>query len=240
MTMMPLIAVDWAQIVIFAIIVLFSIAGKFIQDVQQRQRQRPDRPQVPPGHDDVFGNVPDAVDDPPNPNEDRLEKEIEAFLRKATGQAPPPDPPPTPKPTPPEPPRKPRTLAPPPAKLASAFPKRESVEEHVERHMIRGGVGERDSRLAETIERADERIESHLHTVFDHRLGKLGTDTSDTAIREGTDAAAWTGRRSTDNPLARKLFDMMSSPSDVGVAIVLSEIVRRPEERWQDDPRPEQ
>ena len=86
--------------------------------------------------------------------------------------------------------------------------------------------------LGERLDQADERLESRLHDVFDHGLGQLSSGTAaQPQIAAGTDAAVWEQRRE-ESPLFGQLMQMLSSPQQVQTAIVLSEILRRPEERW--------
>jgi hypothetical protein len=93
-----------------------------------------------------------------------------------------------------------------------------------------------------SLELADEKVEGHLHKVFDHRLGSLA-DTSQAGssqtgrIAEGTDAEVWrtpdsSGRQADSaTPGALEIAAMLRNPSNLRDAIVLAEIFRRPEDR---------
>lgn len=85
------------------------------------------------------------------------------------------------------------------------------------------------SNLGAELSQADERLESHLQQTFDHRLGQLSGTTS--SVAEGTDAAYWSGSTSA-SPVANRIREMLASPQDLPAAVMLSEILRRPEERW--------
>lgn len=76
---------------------------------------------------------------------------------------------------------------------------------------------------------ADERLESHLHHTFDHRLGQFTGTTS--TIAEGTDAAYWSGSNS-GSATASRIRELLSSPQDLPAVVLLGEVLRRPEERW--------
>lgn len=79
---------------------------------------------------------------------------------------------------------------------------------------------------------ADERMESHLQQTFDHRLGQLGGPT--TPIAQGTDAEHW--RESSNQPqTALRVRELLASPQDLSAAFILSEILRRPEDRWSQE-----
>jgi hypothetical protein len=172
-----------------------------------------------------------------------LEKEIEAFLGRSTGQTPPAPAarqersPARTEQKPPATRRRPSTPTPDrprPVEPDRSFSAQESVAEHVQRHIQRGGVAQRDAHLGETLEQSDERLETHLQDVFQHRLGNLQREAapSPSAIAQGTDAGVWVGGRPA-HPLADELYEMLSTPQKVRTAILLSEILRRPDERWE-------
>ena len=257
-------AVDWVELIIFLFIIGSSLIGKLMQANHQRgaKRQIPVPPVAKPGQANPRGNANPPgqpvrpgqqrhmAGQPPAPPgagqaENRLESEIEAFLRKAAANkkggvkqnAPAASPPPmhpgqTPRKQQRQETRRKGPLRPEPQEQ-QPFRKSESVGQHVQRHIRSGGIGEREPHLAENLENADERIEEHLHEVFDHKLGNL-TSTTET-ISQGTDARVWEDNQQETSDMANRLFDMLSSPQQVGAAIVLSEIIRRPEERWSED-----
>lgn len=238
-------AVDWFELIIFLFIVGSSLIGKLMQANHQREARKRQRP-IPPGQPQPMNqrgqlNQPRPGNQPPQqaPPQDRLEQEIEAFLRKSTpGEKTPPATPGQPRANPMRQAVKKKQR---PAKRAALRPQpeqkairpSESVDQHVQRHIGSGGVAERDAHLGDQLELADERVEAHLHEVFDHRLGSLGS-TTDQSISEGTDADIWDPKRA-GLPVSAQLFDMLSSPQHVGTAIVLSEIIRRPSMDWDDD-----
>jgi hypothetical protein len=253
--MRPLLAADWLQIAIFLFIIFSSLIGQAYKAVQQQKKapKRAPRPPVPPVPPAEGGEVVAKAERP----QTAIEKEIEAFLRRTLGQ-PEKAQPPSAQPTKPKPRQRAATASGKPAttrpavgkQLPSSQPRRpvparpsadepqpfatsESVAEHVERHIQRGGVAERDTHLGEQLGRTDERLESHLQDVFQHRLGSLarGEGRAGAGIEQGTDAGVWVGRRD-DHPLAAELHQMLTTPQKLQVAVILSEVLRRPEERW--------
>jgi len=233
----PLLA-DWIEVAIFAFIIISSLLGQLYKAAQENRKRAQKKAGQPPPM--AGGGAPGQ----PVANAGRpksLEKEIESFLRKQLGGPEPAEPKPPPRPpigtarkpsrqTPPQPRPVARTSQ---RSTRTAFPERESVSSHVERHILSDGIGQRDSHLGEKLSHADERMESHLQEVFQHRLGTLDTEggSSSSSIRQGTDAAVWSGGQ-VSTPLSVELFKMLSSPPQVQAAIVLSEILRRPEDRW--------
>lgn len=196
------------QIAVFLIIIISSLAGQFFKGNAQRKKVA-----RPPGE-------PAADADRP-----RLESEIEAMLRRAVGAEPAEKSLPelgTERKTT-------RTLNMPQpvvaAEVVEVVPeKRESVSEYVSRHMETEGFKRRPTHLAADISRADERLESRLHKTFDHKLGQLNTsftpiETVTTQPPSGVEAS----------PLASRVVEMLRSPDDLPAAILLNEILRRPE-----------
>jgi len=83
-------------------------------------------------------------------------------------------------------------------------------------------IAEHTRHLGEEVDQADDKLESHLHQVFDHQLGKLKKTASTTA------AAPY------DSPASdmSELLQMLRSPKSVRDAIVMAEVLRRPDDRW--------
>ncbi len=89
-----------------------------------------------------------------------------------------------------------------------------------------GTVFSHDQQFGQAIDQVDDRMDRHLHEVFEHRLGELGTTTSRAAdIELGQES-------SHESPPAMDLASSLRSPGAVRKAIVLSEILNRPVERW--------
>jgi hypothetical protein len=79
--------------------------------------------------------------------------------------------------------------------------------------------------LGDQIELADDKLEARLHQTFDHQLGRLRATASETA-------ATPHARPMTDVTPA-EILGMLSNAESIRDAIVMSEILRRPEERWE-------
>jgi hypothetical protein len=114
---------------------------------------------------------------------------------------------------------------------------RESVAEHVQRHIESGGID--STRLQSKVEQADERMTSHLHEAFDHRLGQLegqGSKLIGTTVASTKSAALpqQTPPAGDSSDLAARVAQMMRTPADLSAAIVLNEILKRPEDRWNE------
>lgn len=106
----------------------------------------------------------------------------------------------------------------------------ETVAEHVSGHIQTAGFEERLSHLGEDVDHSDDRMEAHLHDVFEHDLGQLGAKTSiaeESTLDDDSPPPKGPARLSTADVLA-----MLSQPDSIRQAIILTEILNRPEDRW--------
>ncbi|MCU0879578.1 MAG: hypothetical protein MUF06_17505 [Pirellulaceae bacterium] len=187
--------------------------------------------------------------------------EVEEFLRRAAarraaaqgqqGRRPPPQqPPPQPAWAPPAPPQpfQQRPPQPPPrrpgslaevvmlepvelvdAEIVEAQPAgRGAVDRSVNQH-FRGtqAIGQHAQQLGADVDLADDKLEAHLHQVFDHKVGDLKRSTMEAAAESPSQAA-----RDAPLPGAASIAAMLINPQSLRNAILMSEILRRPEENW--------
>ena len=104
----------------------------------------------------------------------------------------------------------------------------DSVTASVEKHLSRRGFSERAEHLADDIVRADEQMEQHLQKAFGHRVGTLSSDAASGAPVTDVETAV-----KTDAPsAAASLAAALASPQGARQALVLGEILARPEHRW--------
>ena len=102
-----------------------------------------------------------------------------------------------------------------------------SIAEPLERQVGSMDFDQRASRLGAAVDASDDRMEAHLHDVFEHKLGELGATTcraSDSSLDDDSKPDKTTGG-----------FDVkrwLRSPNHLRDAILLNEILRRPEHRW--------
>lgn len=110
----------------------------------------------------------------------------------------------------------------------------EDVAQHVARRLDTSNIGQRATQLGVNVDQSDDIMEAHLHQVFEHQLGDLGARTSRAAVSILDDDDRQSTRPpSTPAPTtAIAISEMLRSPQDLRNAIVLSEILRRPDERW--------
>ena len=166
--------------------------------------------------------------------------DIEEFLRRAAQRRAQQQQPPKPQIKPPQAPR-PKPAPPPPVSplqpeiideveiVEPHVLSGSSVKAHVEDHMRAGVFDERISHLGEEVDRSDDRMEAHLHEVFEHQLGTLGARTSAAADSTLDDDSPGQKRKPAK---PTNYLQLLQNPTSVRHAIILSEILARPSDRW--------
>lgn len=244
----PLLAVeifDVVRAIILFVILAGGVARLFV-DAKGAQNKAPGAPQRPkPGGP------------PPNPQQEAMRAEVDEFLRRA-GRDRAPEPrlevaearPAPPAPRPPrievieeptiEVERKQRSPSPPPRRKELELKKKRAVESGMsaagERpnfggttdalgsNRIRTQLSDRAAELGYEIRQQDERFEARIQEKFEHQLGTLGGRQREAAENLRKELSRTT--------LADDLMKMLSSPAGVRQALVLSEILNRPTDRW--------
>jgi hypothetical protein len=99
------------------------------------------------------------------------------------------------------------------------------------RHLDTGEVGAGASHLIDDLKRGDAERKQHFDDTFTHKLGSL-TDTSSTGIQPSGSAAATIAAQS-DQPVSPSdWLPLGTSLADFRRAIMLNEILQRPDDRW--------
>ncbi len=100
----------------------------------------------------------------------------------------------------------------------------QSVSEHVRSHIDTSDLAEKVSHLGEEVGLADDKLVARLQDTFDHDVGHLKFDPSKSVQDETTSVTA-----KRISPLARDMIQMLSNPVNVRQAILISEVLKRPE-----------
>ena len=98
---------------------------------------------------------------------------------------------------------------------------RESVAKHVESRIDTSRLKKHAEKLGEKVGKADDVLEARLHQKFDHQVGRLAQPKP---VAAAPDDKSKMQTRTTSSLLA-----MIASPQSVQQAIVMSEILKRPE-----------
>lgn len=83
-------------------------------------------------------------------------------------------------------------------------------------------IAEHVRHLGEQVDAAQGKMDAHLHQVFDHQLGQL-KQTAQAALPPGDAPAGST---------MSELMRLLRSPQSIRDAIILSEVLNRPEHLW--------
>jgi hypothetical protein len=108
------------------------------------------------------------------------------------------------------------------------------VSEHVQKYLDEQAFRRRESELGKEVANADRQIDQHLQQVFDHRVSKLeavpGEAAAPPAAYEPPDLVG--SAADIPDSFATGLLELITNPDSLRQAIILSEILHRPEERW--------
>ena len=216
---------DWTSLIVPLVFVIIYVVNHLLSLSKPKPNSPPksNNPQRQPGQGERPPRPPRAAGQPPA-NPSPLNAEIEQFLKRAQGR--PGD----------------RTLRAPTAKAPPLPPPREepvdvqpiersSVASSVEKHMANRGFGQRAEHLADDVVRGDQEMEQHLQKAFSHRVGTLSDSTSNlatTSVTEVEPVASQARQTLVSNALAGLLAD----PQSLKQAVILTEILQRPEHRW--------
>lgn len=155
--------------------------------------------------------------------------EIDEFMRRTASRRNVPAAPPTPA-SPPSPTQPVRVEA------ATEPPVGGQVEEHVKKYLDVQAFSRRSEELGEEVaQQVDREIDQHLHQVFDHRVSQLELVGGEAAAPpaatfEASDTTEDAAAEST--PVAVGVLDLIGNPESLRQAIILNEILQRPEARW--------
>jgi len=106
----------------------------------------------------------------------------------------------------------------------------ETVAAHVAKHLENQAFDQRAAHMTDDLAKADREREEHRRKVFDHSVGRIPQAAAKAEPRM-TDKAAVV-QHAAQSPNAELLVAMLSNPTNLRQAIVLNEILHRPDERW--------
>lgn len=206
-----LFAAGWFEVILAIVFVLYSIGHAIMNSMNQAPKPKPKqpRPQGQFGPQGQMGQQGQAGK--PKTLEDKLRQEVEQFLRQVQGD----------EPKPPQQ-KKPAVVVQQkltiPRPEPQHQPRRKSIETLVSEDMSTADVTQHLSQLGLEISHADEKMAAHLHEKFQHQLGAFQTSQQPTETQ-----------RRQGNEVAAEIAKLMRSPQGVRQAILVSEILRRPE-----------
>jgi len=229
------------KLIVLLVFVLITVLGQLASRGQERGREvgRRGRPGPPPGNP---------------PRRDPLADEIGEFLQQTArrragqqeaGAAPGPQPPgpsaALATPLTASPPRRPglrpggtgvETPWPPQPADPLASPSGARVAEHVRSYLDTGDIVQETAGLGRDVALADEKMEQHLREAFTHPLGRLAAAPAGVPGTPSVVEATAAPTRPQPGAATRGLAALLRKPGSVRQAVLLSEILNRPEHRW--------
>jgi hypothetical protein len=209
-----LFAAGWFELIGVIVFILYSVGHALMNRQNAPPKPKQPRQQGRMQQEGRFGPQEQMgpQGQPPKPKtlEDKLRQEVEQFLRQVQGEEPK-------KPTPQ---KKPVVVAQPkpaPRLEPQRQPLRESVGTHVSQHMSTADITEHASKLGLEVSNADEKMTAHLQERFQHQLGAFQQSQQPTETRRTRGSAA------------AEIAQLMKSPQGVRQAVIVSEILRRPD-----------
>lgn len=114
------------------------------------------------------------------------------------------------------------------AELVSPPPTGAAVAQHVRQHLDTSAISARATALAQVPQHVTQAIEAHVHQVFDHQVGRLASQPTVTAEPQAAPAATQPDVQAA----AAGLAPLLAAPERLREAIILTEILRSPLDRW--------
>ncbi|MFH1264779.1 MAG: hypothetical protein ABIK89_03585 [Planctomycetota bacterium] len=197
---------DWIFPLVVVLFLIISGVGQVLAKVREGQEAERRRQQA--------GQRPRGARPARPPARDPLREEVGQFLRG------------------PENPRAANALEP---VAADLVPDDRSVADHVRQGLGTERFDHLRPELTGEVALADDRMAEHVHDVFDHEVSRLAGTPGESASLPGAEEAGTPDDRVTLIPAtaAAGLAAMLADPGSLRQAIVLNEILQRPEERWQ-------
>ncbi len=121
-----------------------------------------------------------------------------------------------------------------PNEVAELKPLDERVEDHVQRYLNEDEFTRRGTSMGkEVVDDVTRDIDQHLQQVFDHQLGDLGAGSAAAQAGSGPTASSqFAAPVAADSSGGIEWADLFANPDSMRQAIVLNEILTRPEHRW--------
>jgi hypothetical protein len=108
------------------------------------------------------------------------------------------------------------------------------VEQHVKKYLDEEEFTRRTEKLGEDVAEADDKIERHLKSVFDHSLSKIAATPGVTASPPNAKLADSAPEITIAMPsiAADDVAALFGNPLSIRQAVIINEILNRPLERW--------
>lgn len=195
--------------VIYVLNQLLSGAGKTAKKPMQQPQQRPPRNRPPQGRQDVNDEVRDFLQRASEGKRDMRSQSQEPSRAARRLQK--------------------QSLEVVDAEAIDEPPTGERVRSHVAQHLNTREFEQRAAQMAQAERTSELALQSHMHKTSDHQLGTLApAATADPPRAQDDEQVGDSGAPST----AQNFVELLRNPTQVRQAIIMNEILRRPEDRW--------
>ncbi len=109
----------------------------------------------------------------------------------------------------------------------------QGLEKRLEHHDDTSEIARHTPQLGQEVAEADERMETHIHEKFDHQIGTLKSTLAETLIPQQEHLQSHDDISTIEGISGKELASLLKNRDGMRRAIVLSEILNRPEDRWQ-------
>lgn len=115
------------------------------------------------------------------------------------------------------------------AELIDEQPNGERLRSQVAQHLSTREFDQRAAQMALGEKNSDLAMQSHMHKTFDHQLGTLAPAATADPPQSQDDPQSGDFRSPNT---AQTFMELLRNPTQVRQAIIMNEILRRPEDRW--------
>jgi hypothetical protein len=203
------------EAVILLVVGVTAVVVRMLGGMKQMGPPPGGRPHLPAGQPRPQGNI---------------QNEIDEFLRRVQaggGQRRPAQARPAPAGNRPQPPVKAEAVA-----EESDEPVGAEVVKHVEKYLDTGDFARRSQQLSTEAVQADAALDEHMKQTFGHEVSRLARKPGETAMSTGPQMTDEAAPQAAVIMPPLSLSTLVGDPDAIRQAIMVNEILRRPEERW--------
>jgi hypothetical protein len=117
------------------------------------------------------------------------------------------------------------------AEILDAEPLGAGVSQHVAQHLDTTGMRQRTAQLGSEVLEETQKLQSEVREKFTHKLGRLAATAQPAAPPSAASPPA-PARPAMTPPRVQEITQLLRNPSSVRQAVIINEILARPEHRW--------
>ena len=117
------------------------------------------------------------------------------------------------------------------AEILEAEPLGAGVSQHVAQHLDASGMRQHTAQLGSEVREETQKLQSEVREKFTHKLGRLAATAQPVTLPSAASAPA-PPRPTIAPPRVQEITQLLRNPTSVRQAMVINEILTRPEHRW--------